>query len=92
MYKFLVDGRVTSVMLFLHVMKRSVSEGGPVAGGMATQSRRQNLLLHSCEPCEQFDAHSFALKKEKPRMISLQIETMKGAQCKLLVRKEARAG
>ena len=49
---------VTPVMLFPHLIKRSISEGGLVAGGMATQSGRQNLLLHSCEPCEQFDAHS----------------------------------
>ena len=36
----------------------SISEGGLIAGRMATQSGRQNLLLHSCKPCEQFDTHS----------------------------------
>ena len=91
MDKFLVDGRVTSVMLFLHLINRSISEGGLVAGGLATQSGRQNLLLHS----RNLVSNSMLtprIEEGKPRMIPLHIEMVKGAQCKLLVRFEARAG
>ena len=70
---------------------RSRSKRGPVVGGISTEERRTNMLLHSSKPAERFDTH-FSSGRSKTKDPSLLISMVKGAQRKLLVRFTAREG